>query len=44
MIRVNIHFEVRMLKRIAKAVLLTGMSKAEFVRRAVESALQKLKL
>ena len=43
-LRSNVHFDQSMLRRLAQAVLKTGMSKAEFIRRAVEAALQRLKL
>jgi predicted DNA-binding protein len=42
--RTNIYFTDEMLARLKKATEKTGMSMAEFVRRAIEEALKRMKL
>ncbi|QMV32427.1 hypothetical protein 8G_00033 [Ralstonia phage Hyacinthe] len=42
--RTNIYFTEEMLARLRRATEITGMSMSEFIRRAIESALQKLGL
>lgn len=44
MIRTNVFLPEQMIARLKKAKELTGMPVAEFIRRAIEAALQKLNL